>query len=83
MTDAKPQKEINTSEWENSQNWRDSSFLPVYISRRDSRILVPVRGRFPGRTLNFGQNATWFWLVTIIFALLGIIFISMTCRFFT
>jgi serine/threonine protein kinase len=42
---------INEAEWNNPQNWKSW----CYISKRDSRILVPRRIRWMGWTLNFGN----------------------------
>ena len=45
------QTQINEAEWNNPQNWKSW----CYISKRDSRILVPRRIRWLGWTLNFGN----------------------------
>jgi serine/threonine protein kinase/tetratricopeptide (TPR) repeat protein len=45
------QTQINEAEWNYPQNWKSW----CYISKRDSRILVPRRIRWLGWTLNFGN----------------------------
>jgi uncharacterized membrane protein len=44
------QDEINQSEWDDIKNWH-----PVYLSRKDSRMVVPMRRDF-GVTVNFGNK---------------------------
>jgi uncharacterized membrane protein len=70
------QDEINQAEWEDPDNWSDGLF-GVYFSKRDTRVLVPKRGR-RGWTLNLGQKRGSFLFVfylllpSIVIALMGI-----------
>ena len=47
------QKEINTAEWRNPENWSGG----FYFSKKDSRVWVPKSILWMGWTLNIGQPA--------------------------
>jgi len=47
-------KERNQQEWDNPENWRG----PFYFGERDTRVLVPKRGRVRrGWTFNLANTA--------------------------
>jgi len=60
------QDELNQCEWENPDNWGDSSWMDVYFSKNDSRVWVPKRKPILGKTLNLAQSASAFWILSII-----------------
>jgi hypothetical protein len=48
------QDEINRAEWENPDNWSDS-VMAVYFSKKDSRLWVPKKIPWQGKTINFAH----------------------------
>jgi uncharacterized membrane protein len=54
----------NDAEWDNPANWR-AGWLHVYVAPRDLRLLVPMRPRWLGWTLNLGQRRTWVLLLGV------------------
>ena len=49
----KTQEETNSSEYTNPENWH----FTLYASKKDSRIVVPSRGRQRVKTVNFAKPA--------------------------
>ena len=66
------QAAINQAEWNNPQNWKSW----CYISKRDSRILVPRRIRWLGWTLNFGNPYGVLAMLAFFIIVLGAIIAS-------
>ena len=60
------QDETNQQEWENPDNWGDSSWMDLYFSKNDSRTWVPKRKPILGKTLNLAQSASAYWILSII-----------------
>jgi uncharacterized membrane protein len=52
------------AEWRDPSNWR-AGWLRVYVAPRDPRVLVPMRPRWLGWTLNLGQRRTWALIVVV------------------
>jgi uncharacterized membrane protein len=66
-------KEILYSMSNNPFNWKG----PIYINRKDPRIIVPKRLPSLGWTLNFGHYISYVFIFAIVVAILAsIIFIK-------
>ena len=63
------QSEVNSSEWNNLDNWAGPKWLSVYFSKNDTRVWVPKQLPWTGWTLNLGRAAGVGWLVIIMFAI--------------
>jgi len=48
-----PQEEINSNEYADPSNWH----FTLYASKKDSRIVVPSRGRRKVKTVSFAKPA--------------------------
>jgi uncharacterized membrane protein len=71
------QKEINTAEWQDENNWR-GGWLGIYSSPRDTRIWVPKRNPAYGLTLNLAHRAGQLWLAAMLgFPILIIIIVAL------
>lgn len=65
------QQEINDAEWRNPENWsgRRKTWLAVYFSQKDSRLIVPKSVPVMGWTLNFAKPAA---VALVLAVLIGI-----------
>ncbi|MCF7908668.1 MAG: hypothetical protein K9L86_07365 [Candidatus Omnitrophica bacterium] len=68
------QGEINKAEWENQKNWHGPSWISVYYSKKDSRVLVPKQIRWMGlglekATPNIGNPLGLVFLIAVIVAI--------------
>lgn len=59
-------QEINLSEWNNDNNWSRMGMFGVYLSKVDSRAIVPKATPVLGWTLNFGHRYSILSLVAIV-----------------
>jgi uncharacterized membrane protein len=62
-------------EWENPATWR-AGWLHIYVAPRDRRLLVPMRPRWLGWTLNWGQRRTWLLVVVVYAVMLTVMLIA-------
>lgn len=63
------QQEINQAEWRNPDNWSGPGCANFYFSKKDTRTWVPKSIPWLGWTLNLGNPAGAYWLVSILVGL--------------
>jgi uncharacterized membrane protein len=56
------EQDKNRAEWENPENWGGTRLIPVYFSKRDSRLFVPNRHLF-GWVMNYAKPAAMYILM--------------------